>query len=117
MSIANEELRAMVYDQAGKKKRGRPKSSAAKKQAIRIPSNRETPQCRVVRLSREAVQIIEDLARKTGQEKSKIASAIIEQGSKIIEFYPAMCVGCEYQDQCEYGNGGVCLVEEQEDAE
>ncbi len=117
MSIANEELRSLVYDQDGKKKRGRPKGSAAKKQTIRIPSNRETPQCRIVRLNREAAQIIEALAKKTEQEKSKIASAIIEQGSKIIEFYPAMCVGCEYQDQCEYENGGACLVEEQEDAE
>lgn len=116
MSIANEELRSLSTTRTERK------SAAAQGQRRQeadhpLPSNRRRPSAVIVRLNREAAQIIEALAKKTEQEKSKIASAIIEQGSKIIEFYPAMCVGCEYQDQCEYENGGACLVEEQEDAE
>lgn len=105
MAIACEKTREAVA--ACKRGSGRsiiPKENP-KDNKIYIPSKKRQPSCETVRLTNEASEILDKLAKQTGQAKRYLVSQLVIQGSKNIEFYPEDCAGCEDRQTCPHAAG------------
>ena len=87
MAVKSEEIRCLL--KAGKER-----------EPIRIKSERKDPGC-VIRITPDALEVLTELEKQTGQPKRYLASELIVQGARNVLVIPEACADCEYAERCE----------------